>query len=38
MKTKFTWREWRWTQADECLLTLSKEDAMMYRLVVAMQP
>lgn len=38
MKTKFTWREWCRTGPDENLLTLNKEDAIMFKLIVSMQP
>lgn len=33
-KTKFTWREWSYTNADEPLFDLSKEELETYRLII----
>lgn len=37
-KTKFTWREWQYTNADESLFALSKEELYLYRLLVQGAP
>ena len=34
MKTKFTWREWLLTGADENLLELDDVEAELFRLIV----
>ena len=37
-KTKFTWREWQYTNADESLFGLDKEELYIYRLLVQGAP
>jgi hypothetical protein len=33
-KTKFTWREWQYTNADESLFDLSKDELEIFRLLI----
>lgn len=37
-KTKFTWREWQFTNADESLFSLDKEQLYLYRLIITGAP
>jgi hypothetical protein len=37
-KTKFTWREWQYTNANESLFDLSKDELAVFRLLIRMAP
>ena len=37
-KTKFTWREWSYTNADESLFDLGKEELAIFRLIIKEAP
>lgn len=37
-KTTFTWREWHYTQANESLFDLTKEELFVYRLIIKGAP
>lgn len=37
-KTKFTWREWLYTNGDESLFDLSKDELIMFRLIIQEAP
>lgn len=38
MKPKFTWREWHYTNANESLFDLSKEELYVFRLLIKEAP
>jgi hypothetical protein len=37
-KTKFTWVEWLWTNSNEDLFAMGKEQLMWYRLLIKAAP
>ena len=37
-KTKFTWREWHYTNANESLFDLSKDELVLFRLIIKEAP